>query len=189
MIDFLFIHIPKCGGSSVVKAFDYHHPHYPDKSKEHYRWLDYDESVKKKYSFAVVRDPLARIVSWFFFHKQTCSEEELKYYDYETFQDWFDDGLKTHWGSDPFTMKNWVCNKSGNLIVDDIFFLEEISRPNSFHWLKLKQKIKACESIQLPHEMSSNHYNYKGYFSKERYQKAISICQEDIEFFKLHAYE
>ena len=184
LLDFLFIHIPKCGGSSVVKAFDYHHPHYPDKSKAHYCALHYDEAARQKYSFALVRDPLARIVSWFFFHKQTCSGEEFKYYDYETFQDWFDDGLKTHWGSGAFTMKDWVCDTDGNLIVNDIFFLEEISRPNSFHWIKLKQKLNACGSIQFPHERSSNHGNYKDYFSKERYQKAIDICQEDIDFFK-----
>ena len=168
----------------MVKAFDYHHPHYPDKSKEHYCALHYDEAARQKYSFALVRDPLARIVSWFFFHKQTCSGEEFKYYDYETFQDWFDDGLKTHWGSGAFTMKDWVCDTDGNLIVNDIFFLEEISRPNSFHWIKLKQKLNACGSIQFPHERSSNHGNYKDYFSKERYQKAIDICQEDIDFFK-----
>ena len=185
----MFIHIPKCGGSSIVKAFDYHHPHHPEKSKEHYSALDYGEDASQKYSFALVRDPLARIVSWFFFHKQTCSGEEFKYYDYETFQDCFDDGLKTHWDSDPFAMKEWVSDTNGNLIVNDIFFLEEISRPNSFHWIKLKQKLNACGSIQFPHEMSSNHGSYKDYFSKERYQKAISICQEDISFFNLYAYE
>ena len=86
-------------------------------------------------------------------------------------------------------MKSWVVDYDDNLIVDDVFCLEEISKANSVHWRKLKQKLNVHSSIKFPHVMRSVHQDYKTYFDKSRYKKAIELCQEDIDFFEVYLYD
>lgn len=165
----------------MVSSLEYQHPHYPDGTKQHMRARLYEEKDLKKYSFALMRNPLHRMVSWFFFHKQTCMGEEKKFYNYDSFQDWFDDGCKTHW-DDCWSMKDWITDENGKTIVDDIFLLEDVVKPNSDHWNALKYKLQASQELKFPHKMISKHEPCEKYLDKSRHQKASDICKEDIAF-------
>ena len=52
-----FLHVPKTGGTALVKALDLEHTGYHD------GWWDYPGETKDYCTFAVVREPLARFVS------------------------------------------------------------------------------------------------------------------------------
>lgn len=65
----IFIHIPKTGGTSVIKKYD---PTFLD--FKHYDLLYYKDLLKDKFDnysiFSIVRNPYERILSYFHFHIQ-----------------------------------------------------------------------------------------------------------------------
>ena len=192
MINFLFIHIPKCGGTSIVSATGYQHPHYPDKQQEHVGIAHYTEEIMRQatYTFSVVRNPLDRLVSWFFYHQG----EELYlpgtppvvnvYDSYTCFTDWFDDGAPTHWGHSPWRMLDWLTDNSGDVNLDDVFLLSDVISPDSPQWERIKIRTGTNMSEELPHAMRSEHKPYLEYYTPERKQKAMDMCSDDIAHFK-----
>lgn len=99
----VFIHIPKCGGTTIEKIlgtctpkelFDYGHrlDKSLDKSLQHLTYLELKENLKINwvdfYSFSVVRNPYSRAVSEYKYQKDLylkTSEEKYNHASFENF--------------------------------------------------------------------------------------------------------
>jgi hypothetical protein len=193
--DNLFVHIPKTGGTSLRDSLGYSIP------------VDYDQHDLIKnyptdildaatYRFTVVRNPLERLVSWFYYIKpfefkqfsslpETPENEHLrKYTQHAEFTDWFDVGAENHWPFTPWRMLDWITDDEGTVIVDDVFFLRDLCRKDSKQWASLKDRAGVSNSLPFFHLNGSKHRPYLEYYTPERKQKAMDMCADDIAHFK-----
>ena len=72
------IHIPKTGGTAVVRALGMEH------TGHHCGWWDYPAETKDYLTFAIVRDPLARFVSQYNYamSTETCWHKQGSEFEY-----------------------------------------------------------------------------------------------------------
>jgi hypothetical protein len=121
-----FVSIPRCASNAVHKALKY------DVGDNH-------KSIRKtkdeRFSFAIIRDPLERLMSWWKYH-------QLPQYDAvagETYKcsfidwvlkgcphHWTDDHLKTFGIDDPMNQWEFICDPDGNIIVDQLVRFDDI---------------------------------------------------------------
>lgn len=166
----IFIHIPKNGGSSVTKWLRENlqgvkgtvtHGGTQHIAQEFPHAVDYP-------SFAIVRNPWDRIVSSYFFKKKkeqiSCSFEDWLYSYSDNNSNWF--SFKTpqvEWLRKPPT---WIL-RFENLHAD----------------FKQLQEYTKC-SLPLPHKNSTEHYEYKTYYTSETKKYVEDLFKEDIHTFK-----
>jgi hypothetical protein len=158
----LFIHIPKNGGMTLrrnvelrkrlILAHPTHHCNRTytkrleekmratgdDMGHEHARWRDVDNTIRNTYkSFAIVRNPWARVVSRYWFAKKVIEVEynsnvygNKEYADVSSFEAFLEERHK--WGGEEFmwhrAVRGWypaydhVCDKEGNVRCDILRF-------------------------------------------------------------------
>lgn len=122
--DFVFIHINKCGGTSVERALGIplvnHDTALERRAKlGEKKWAD-------RYKFTMVRDPYDRAVSHYFYQRRN---QVLHRDDYVAgFENYLEDlarqhkaGAYTKFGN---TQMSWISDLEGNLLVDKICKLE-----------------------------------------------------------------
>lgn len=121
-----FVSIPRCASNAIHKALKY------DTKDNH-------KSIRKthdeRFSFAIMRDPLERLMSWWKYHRQ-------RHYDamagdtYKcSFADWILKGCPHHWTDDQlreFGIKNplnqweFICDNDGDILVDHLVSFDDI---------------------------------------------------------------
>ena len=184
MKDFLFIHIPRTAGTSMVRALniknDSHETAEQKKNKLGSIW-------NKKFKFAFVRNPWSRVVSWYNFCKQLNLPPKQKQYYKLPFEQWVLNGLCTHWeisapkfnGSHPLNLYEYVM-LNGKLIVDYVGRYENLKE--DFNKICRKLGIsKRC----LPHtyKTSNKNFDYRNFYnSKTKNIVGRRFCK-DIELF------
>jgi len=116
--NFLFIHIPKCAGTSISETLIPQNP-LGCQGKNGETWdskphrepqpqlnsvimgsndgiVPPDNLEGYNYIFSVVRNPWSRAVSWFFWHQQNNYYEHFKWYKtFSSFEEWVMGGLET----------------------------------------------------------------------------------------------
>ena len=90
---FLFIHVPKAAGSSITTAL----LREPDASRgafsyPHYTLEDYcdffgKEKIQKRFVFCVIRNPWARMYSWWKFNRMRYRQRPARYTDQISFKE------------------------------------------------------------------------------------------------------
>ena len=78
----MFIHIPRTGGTSIEKFFDFKATDFGNmETAQHHTLREYKKhyNIKKYFTFTFVRNPWERLVSWFIW-----SHAEEAYYRYTT---------------------------------------------------------------------------------------------------------
>jgi len=166
---FLFLHLPKTGGTSINKFFndkfdnnerDFGHPYLSD-----YKCNNFDDYFK----FTVVRNPYDRLVSAFFYMKE-----------YSNFQS--DINFRKKWKLEHDTFESFVIEKLPIIVGN------KNTRPRHFKpqvefgttgldyigsFLTMQDDMNficdkiGIESQDLPHVNSSNHKRYDEYYNKE----------------------
>lgn len=168
--DRVFIHIPKCGGWGIWNLFkplsSFTDQHATIETYIKNKGLEFLEKHKV---FTIVRNPFDRMVSWFFYHKRTDTNN---IYIEHTFIEWVKNGCRNHWDSTnpyslfPFIQSNWL--KYNNEIIvpqNRIFKLEEIGK----YYMRTHYSIR-----------NSNCYYY---YDKETKKYIEKLCEEDFNNF------
>lgn len=179
----IFIHIPKCGGSSIkIMLSDIN-----DKKNIHSKLQnDFDKikennsDFKKYFIFSMIRNPWDRMVSYYFFYKHTIKTNEeislnAKKYD---FNDWLEiiyenknDYYFVHENYlDYLTIDGIVCV---DYLMNFYYFEDECNN------LKKILKIN-CENL---HVNKTEHKYYKEYYSDKLIELVNNIYRKDIEYF------
>tara|TARA_Y100000361_G_C11090234_1_gene306026 strand:- start:217 stop:882 length:666 start_codon:yes stop_codon:yes gene_type:complete len=205
---FIFIHIPKCAGSSITQSIRDHLGYKLDLSdakKEDFLYFQncygnsndlqqHDEyAVIKKYfkkknwnideyfKFAFVRNPWARRVSQFEYAKRMYKEKKHEW----TFQ-WKDLSFKQHLEKNTDCQLNWISKEayplgsSGKheIAIDFIGKTENIQ--NDFN--VVCEKIN-FPKIKLPNKNKTEHKDYTEYYGWKEKQIINNTCKRDIEYF------
>jgi len=206
-----FIHIPKNGGmairrSDVLKPLitishkQFHiSKEYSDnvlatmqKYKQHHgyqhaRWRDLNESVRNGRSFAIVRNPWAKVVSRYTFAMTTNSREEG--YTFEQFIE-----ERHEWANVPYfwhrAIKGWyqqkdhVVDENGKLRAD-IMRTEHLNDDiNEYFGKVIHLPLRNVSNGNKTKENTIiNRRDYRDFYTPETYDIITDWYADDIEFF------
>jgi hypothetical protein len=188
----IFIHINKCGGSSIDTLFNKEHC-------GHKTALDYKNCHPQKFDsyfkFSFTRNPWDKMVSFYHYHKKRgwdlnwdwnqanapSFQEFIKIindYSQEKQIAIFSGSLMTSKGMRMSNHIEWVCDESGNLLVDFIGKLENFQADFDYICDQIKMP-----RIELPHKNKSKHKHYTEYYDDETRQIVSEKYAKDIEYF------
>ena len=173
---FIFIHIPKCGGSSVENLLGWRGTRHS--TMEFYMKKYASLNLNEYYKFTFVRNPWARLVSWYIYHIKF----KTSYPRY--FKEWVKTGMKSHWNKvdgsywgdkDPINCQSWIADekqynfigKLENLQQDFDIVCDKIGIPQQ----------------QLPHKNATKHKHYTEYYDDETREIVAEKYAKDIEQF------
>ena len=176
--NFIFIHINKTGGSSIVKALNLFLQHQTALEKiaevGQQKW---DNS----YTFAFVRNPWDKVVSHFHYRVQT-NQTGIRVNPIE-FKDW----VKLTYGQqDPkyydnpkmfMPQSDWIKNHDGSVLVDFVGRFENLNE--DFNTICKQIGINAS----LPHVKSSKRGNYREYYDDFTIKIVEKWFSKDIDKF------
>lgn len=198
---FLYIHIPKCAGSSITKALkasmrlrfegkishQIRMAHKIDTNFWHHltaQSLQKFISAKQwgsYFKFAFVRNPWDRLVSFYFFHKKRTVEslkfreqnqEVTRIFDQaHTFEEW----LLLESYVRPQTA--YLSDSKGNLMIDYVGKYETIE--DDFAFICKHLKVDAA----LPHHNRSQHDSYRTYYTEATKAFVERKFYQDIKAF------
>lgn len=179
---FLFLHLPKTGGTSINKFFndkfdnnkrDFGHPYLSE-----YKCNNFDDYFK----FTIVRNPYDRLVSAFFYMKE-----------YSKFQS--DINFRKKWKLEHDTFESFVIEKLPIIVGN------KNTRPRHFKpqvefgtagldyigsFVTMQDDMNfICDEIgidrqDLPHVNSSNHKRYDEYYNEELLNIVKTLYLEDF---------
>ena len=187
---FIFIHIPKTGGTSIESALKINQEH-----KDHKYYKKTLKNYNDFFVFTIVRNPFDRAVSdynWATNTKYPCPAQKLKemfinksfkyfldnyynlkYEDVKSFKglNWFKNHHLTHC-REQLDLLNPVCE------VDYIMRFETLQQDFN----------TVCDKIgiprqHLPHANKSKHKHYTEYYDDETRQIVAEKYAKDIEYF------
>ena len=182
----IFIHIPKTAGVSLAKAI------YGDVTLEGHRSFYFNSialNIKNEvyFSFAFVRNPFDRLYSAYKFLNEGGMNhlDKLAFQtflsEFEDFEDFILNGLNekliyqiTHF----IPQHEYLCDKSGNILVDFIGRFEDLESDT----LLLSKRLK--KDINLSHLNFNSKLNYNEVYTDEMIYKVNQIYQKDIDIFK-----
>jgi hypothetical protein len=178
----LFIHISKAGGTSVSKWLNQNF-HTNKIAQKHCRIARVlQTNIKFEKHFTIVRNPFARIHSWYYYHKQLASSDNLvdkkglwKQSSNKTFSDWLETTCKdgTTKNSIWWTQKSFIAVDLPHIICR----LENIET----EFTKIQRHFNCFAPLPVTNTSSHNHYR-KDYTPETR--KIIEThFQEDFEYF------
>lgn len=176
--DFVFIHINKCGGTSLERGLGIPFLNH-DTAAERLAVLG-PEEFQRRFRFTLVRNPYDRYISKYFYDdKSGRSYEELL----RAFPDWLDqmeeenrNGTATRHRR---TMKWWLTGEDGTLLVDHFYKLEELDKGLAEISERLGRKVemKRIKSSPVTHDKN----DILG--SAELRQRLHALLAEDFEHF------
>ena len=190
----IFIHIPKCGGTTIRRVLK---PVKPIWEIHGCAQEISDEIGKNKFAslqkFTVVRNPFDRLVSWFEHHTRTNQGEG--YYD-EGFDTWVKKGCPHHFVESPHFGKRTGCKYPAYLFAPtkQLAFLSINNRvPSDLEIYKL-EKIKdwwgdVAEKFQSKatlkqYNKNPNRKKYVEYYTDETKAIAEELCKPDLDAFQ-----
>ena len=190
----LFIHIPKCGGSSLSLLLNKYRVESHYKHCGHSNYVEYENRIGRDIDnykiFTIVRNPWAWHVSWFHYLKGIEPrmhghhiEHKLfngKDFDFNNYIDWLIDE-KQQKSSQNFIIRNqydWCINNDGVFKVDHILRLENLTHDfNEF-----------CEKYDIVDDTllkinASKHNHYKSYYEPETIKIIADRHEKDLTKF------
>jgi len=183
---FIFVHIPKTGGTSIQYLFTKNNNVTKKENKKHFTSNDYQrENVNEwnsYFKFSFVRNPFDFLVSYYIFRMKMINGELGRT---ERFMS------KKYKNSN---FKSWVCNN----------FFNDPRVMTYFDFLSINEKIELdyigkfenfqedfniiCDKIgipqqQLPHINKSKHKHYTEHYDDETRELVAEKYKKDIEYF------
>jgi hypothetical protein len=203
---FIFIHIPKCGGSSVEQAMLNHEGideerilawDFTSEERQKYRvYYKYggidvqhkkidqykDENEKKYFTFTFVRNPWERFLSEYFYirkqHGCGCDEKEFNL-KYSTFRDFVvEGGASCCWYAHNFPQIDFVFNANQNKLTNFVGRCEDMQTDFDYVCKKI-----GISKIELPYRNPTKHKHYTEYYNDETREIVAERYAKDIEYF------
>lgn len=199
---YLFVHIPKTGGSSISMALlpTAHRPARVPINRllalvgirvNHflgpYRWRRFRqheraevirrylpaEVYERFFKFAFVRNPWDLLVSYYHWIVQSPSHGRQRRIRRMAFPDYVDYEI----GRGKLLQKDFVCDRHGNLIVDFVGRFENLHADFQ----------QVCDRIgyttNLPHYKKTAHDDYRSYYTDALARRVGEYFRPDIEYF------
>ena len=180
----IFIHIPKCAGSSIKEMLQ----DLNEKEDIHSKLKDDIKVLKEKniknidkyFIFTVLRNPWDRMVSYYFFYKDIIKTNEdiaVKAKKFN-FKNWID-CIYENPTKFSFMYDNYLdyISYENNVIIDYTINFHEFSKDVEF----LKELLRF--NAPTLHINPSKHEFYKKYYSDKEIEMISEIYKRDIEFF------
>jgi len=179
-MDFVFIHINKTGGTSVISIIG-------KSFRKHLTVKDVIKYVGQKkwdnvYKFAVIRNPWDRVVSQYKFrtktNKSNMEENPISFKEWVTKV--FKENDPYYFGKRPqmyIPQVDWLKNKDGKIDIDKIIRFENLNQ---------EFKIVADHlgiNNTLPHLNATKKANYHDFYDEETKDIVSNWFREDIETF------
>ena len=143
--NFIFIHIPKTGGSSIddvlkkyVRRWVLHEYLYPDAVHK----AEKRNGFKNYFSFCFVRNPWDKIVSQYHFNREKFG---MKNYTFEAYVHAFNEGKRISWFNPDFL--SWMTDDEGNMLMDFVGRFEKLQEDFDY----------ACDQIKIPKQELPHH--------------------------------
>lgn len=173
--DWAFIHIPKTSGTNlkanaerymkVVEPFNRHSKDLNVRKNIHNPYWYFEDLIKDKWTFTIVRNPYTRIVSQMLFYKKLG-------YNFKDLTDFLQTRNSSMWDTRS-TQRSFLLNSKGE-VIPEAFKME-----SELHLLekKLGFAFTHTKVNMLPS------YNWKDYLSKDDEKIIEKIFHEDFEQF------
>jgi chondroitin 4-sulfotransferase 11 len=191
---FIFIHINKCGGTTIDKLLS---GRFGDHDDAPAYMLNYPNEFNLYFKFTSVRNPWDKVVS--FYHYHVKRKWDLKWDWDATNAPTFTEFVKItssytkqkqesifKGGPSPCTYHkriasnqlDWITDENQNIMVDYIMRLENLQQDFN----------TVCDKIgiakkQLPHQNKSKHKHYTEYYDEETKSIVAEKYAKDIEYF------
>lgn len=203
----VFVHIQKTGGISVSKALKSVIPDIKDSLRRHAHakegkslipyWDDY-------YKFTIVRNPFDRLLSWYsmiigvrkkveggnnvnnvdLYNVKRNPVWNYVYKNSNTFEEFIincDCLIKDGNGYDFsffFNQVDYITDYSGNILVDEIFKIENLQNDMQkvFDYLGISD-------VKIPRINKSSHGDYRLYYSERTRKKVEKLFSKDLDYF------
>ena len=201
---FIYVHIPKCGGTSVEHSLLVKHGipeqrvanwNLTDEEKSEYRlYYKYggvdvqhkkidqykDKNEKKYFTFTFVRNPWERFVSEYFYIKKTdgcnCENFNSTFPNFKHFA--MNDGLKCAWVGHDTLQIDYVFNSNHGKLTNFVGRCEDMQYDFDYVCGKL-----GLGKLKLPHRNPTKHKHYTEYYDDETRQIVAEKYAKDIEYF------
>jgi hypothetical protein len=189
---FIYIRIPRTGSTSISKMLRDNNawPHfYASLIKD----LIGEDNYNSRVTFASVRNPWDRMVSWFMFNcnDYRADPEQSKKYKELGFKGWIMEGCPhrgwsphhyAHQPQDPISQLSWIVDKENNIIVDHIVRLESLQQ--DFEAIRHKLGLNRIMIPRLNTSTKRQFSDYRKYYDWETKEKVREMYREDVRFFK-----
>jgi hypothetical protein len=184
-LGFVFIHIPKTGGTSIKQALG------PLSPFGHKTAMLLQSSIEKSvwdsaFKFCIVRNPWDRMVSWFEFGRLNMRDRKNNYY--KSFDAWVLDGMPHGWGTewklpeqenDPLNQLNFFMLYRQKSLVNFMGRYEHLEE--DFEYIREH----VGRHVSLPHinkSTSRKGRNYRDYYTAETQQIVANRFAEEIKY-------
>jgi len=159
---FVFIHIPRTGGTSIEQSFDSERipnqhmqvKHIPDKFPDYFK-------------FAFVRNPWERMVSYYFMDRYSNGISFLEFVKLIPIRSKLE-----------YRMLPYIINSAGKIAVDFLGRYETIQEDFD----EVCDKMGVCRS-DLSNYNKTNHGAYTEYYDEESYELVSNMFADDISEF------
>jgi len=180
----IFVHIPKCGGSSIKEMLrdmneksDIH-----SKLKDDFYLLEKrNVNLKKYFVFTILRNPWDRVVSYYFFYRDIIKKDELvankaKKLDFSSWINY----IATNQQKFKFIHENYLdyLTFNNNVVLDYNMNFHNFDQECSFLKNLLVFKTNTL------HLNKTNHEDYKSYYGEKEINLVKIMYQRDIDFFE-----
>lgn len=190
----IFIHIPKCAGTTIEKLLNMSTKEcfYEKKinSPQHFSWQELKEKISFDYSnyfkFSIIRNPYDRIISEYKWRNKNIGALKFNYDRYftdintyieniEYFM--YDFNMDRHLYSQSFFLKDKDDKISKDIEIFDFKNLEPL-------WQKIEDITKIPRSLFPKANNTDSFFLTKNHISEENIKKIQKIYQEDFDNFK-----
>ena len=167
--NFIFIHVPKTAGNSIIKAINPEKVYKPN----HQPFFQVSDSLKaEKFSFGFVRNPWDRVCSLYHFRVQSGIDARKKEIDRLV-----SDGFEK-------SVLNWTIGPNKQ---DAMYWLDGCDFIGRFESLQsdFNQicRMIGYPEIQLQVENKSNHSDYRDYYTRDMIDVVAEKHRQTIELF------
>lgn len=176
--NFVFIHINKCGGTSMERALGIPFLNH-DTAQEVYAYLGEDRWLAR-YRFTVVRNPYDRLASLYFYRNRLSNDSvaELSRGFPQLVESVAESLSAKTAGKMIQPQINWVTDSNGQLMINEFFRIEEISQAIPHLEMKLNKSINLKRLNSNPRPVK-----YRSLYTKDIASIVTDIYSEDFERF------